>query len=345
VFTYVNIGAHRGATVKLFQRPSSIFNKPIIMVGRRPIRASSGSELKDDANPELAQLLEAVRELQEKNVEQQKQNDEHQRFQAEAQAREVNLKQQLEDRERELRHQIEARERELWEQLELLRNNCTGAETTRLIPKVFQPFSTEIQVVEIPRHFWEPTIDSYDGTSDPHSHVSTFQTQMFISGVDDALSCKIFVGTLKGVSHKWIAGLPATSITNFEDLAIRFVAQFAANTEKPFVLADLFDIRQRPTESLKSYLARFNNATLMVTKPNEDIFVMVFEKGLNSGAFSEALTLRKTHSMNEIRMRAEKHIEAEEITREKGSREIRNRDGANEDRREGVKKRLGEKGS
>jgi len=285
-----------------------------------------------------------VRELQEQNVEQQKQNDEHQRLQDEAQAREVELKQQLEDRERELRHQMEARERELREQLELLRNNVTEAETTRLMPKVFQPFSTEIQAVEIPRHFWEPTIDSYDGTSDPKSHVSTFQTQMFISRVDDALSCKIFAGTLKGVAHKWIIGLPVRSVTNFEDLATRFVAQFAENTEKPFLLEDLFDIRQRPTESLKSYLARFNSATLMVTKPNEDIFVMAFKKGLKSGAFSEALTLCKAHCMNEIWMRAEKHIEAEEITREKGSREIRNRDRATEDCREGVLKRLGGEG-
>jgi len=129
------------------------------MLGRRPPRTSFGYELEDDANPQLAQLLEAVRELQKQNVEQQKQNDEHQRLQAEAQAREVELKQQLEDRECELRHQMEARERELREHLELLRNNVTGAETTRLMRKVFQPFSTEIQAMEIPRHFWEPTID------------------------------------------------------------------------------------------------------------------------------------------------------------------------------------------
>jgi hypothetical protein len=64
---------------KTFQRPSSIFNKPIIMVGRRQTPTSSGSELEDDANLQLAQLLEAVRELQEQNVEQHKQNDEHQR--------------------------------------------------------------------------------------------------------------------------------------------------------------------------------------------------------------------------------------------------------------------------
>jgi hypothetical protein len=66
------------------------------MVGRRQTPTTSGSELEDDANPQLAQLLEAVRELQERNVEQQRQNDEHQRLQAEALAREAELKQQLE---------------------------------------------------------------------------------------------------------------------------------------------------------------------------------------------------------------------------------------------------------
>ncbi|MCI74504.1 hypothetical protein A2U01_0095768, partial [Trifolium medium] len=52
---------------------------------------------------------------------------------------------------------------------------------------------------------------------------------MLISGADDALSCNIFAGTLKDMAHKWIAGLPARPVTSFEDLATRFVAQFAAN--------------------------------------------------------------------------------------------------------------------
>jgi len=67
---------------KTFQQHSSIFNKPPTMVRRIPNRASSGSELEDDANPQLAQMLEAVCELQECNVEQQKESK-----QAEAQAR------------------------------------------------------------------------------------------------------------------------------------------------------------------------------------------------------------------------------------------------------------------
>ncbi|GAU42011.1 hypothetical protein TSUD_236780 [Trifolium subterraneum] len=314
------------------------------MVTRRGA-TSSDSMLGDiDPNPQLVDLLASVRVLQEQNLVQQQRNEEHQRLQEEARIRETELRLQLEERERELRQQMEARERELRQQIDLLRNNVAGAETTRMMPKVFQPFSEEIQAVAVPHHFREPTIDSYDGSGDPQSHVSTFQTQMFISGADDALSCKIFAGTLKDVAHKWIAGLPARSVTSFEDLATRFVAQFAANSEKPFLVADLFDVRQRPTKPLKNYLARFNSATLRVTEPNEDIFVMAFEKRLSSGTFSEALTLRKANSMNEIRMRAEKHIEAEEIAREKGSREIRGKDQTTEDRRERMMKRLGRDG-
>ncbi|GAU47711.1 hypothetical protein TSUD_177160 [Trifolium subterraneum] len=260
------------------------------MVARRAA-TSSDSNLDDiDPNPQLVDLLVAVRVLQEQNLVQQQRNEKHQRLQDEAQARETELRLQLEEREREL----------------------------RMMPKNFQPFSEEIQEVAVPRHFREPTIDSYDGSSDPQSHVSTFQTQMFISGVDDALSCKIFGGTLKDVAHKWIAGLPARSVTSFEDVATRFVAQFAANSEKSFLVVDLFDVQQRSTEPLKNDLARFNNATLKVTEPNEDIFVMAFEKGLSSRTFSEALTLR--------------------------SREIRGKVQTTEDRREKMMKGLGRDG-
>ncbi|XP_050918874.1 uncharacterized protein LOC127136344 [Lathyrus oleraceus] len=159
---------------------------------------------------------------------------------------------------------MEAIERDLRQNIELLRNNVTRIETNRLKPKM----------------------------------------QMFISGVDDTLSCKFFVGTLKDVDHKWIVGLPARSIISFEDLATHFVAHFAVNNKKPFLVADLFDIQQCSTETLKSYIAQFNNVTLKVEEPNEDIFFMAFEKDLSFGTFNEALTLCKPYSMNGNQMKA-----------------------------------------
>ncbi|RDX69002.1 hypothetical protein CR513_51941, partial [Mucuna pruriens] len=121
---------------------------------------------------------------------------------------------------------------------------------------------------------------------------------MYLSGGNDRLSCKLFPGTLRGVAMQWMVTLPPRS--------------FAANKVKRLEVADLFDIRQAEGESLKNYLARFNNATVRVDDPDQKFFVKAFSKGLRAGPFSDALALRKPVNMEEIRARAEKHVEMEE---------------------------------
>ncbi|RDX98076.1 hypothetical protein CR513_19057, partial [Mucuna pruriens] len=137
-----------------------------------------------------------------------------------------------------------------------------------------QPFSEEIDETAIPQNFREVVIETFDRTQDPHTHLQAFQTQI--------------------------------------DLATSFASQFAANKMKRLEVADLFDIRQNKGEALKSYLTRFNNATVRVSNPDQKIFVKAFQKGLRAGQFSDSLALRKPLSMKEIRSRVEKHIEVEE---------------------------------
>ncbi|RDX60970.1 hypothetical protein CR513_60843, partial [Mucuna pruriens] len=175
-----------------------------------------------------------------------------------------------------------------------------------------QPFSEEINEALVPANFRELLIESFDGTQDPHAHLQAFQTQMYISGGSDRLSCKLFPGTLRGVPMQWMATLPPRSIHTFSDLARLFLSQFAANKAKKMEVADLFVIKQARGESLKGYLARFNTATVRVNDPDQKFFVKAFQKGLRIGPFSDALALRRPASMEEIRMRAEKHIEVEE---------------------------------
>ncbi|RDX94531.1 hypothetical protein CR513_23074, partial [Mucuna pruriens] len=106
--------------------------------------------------------------------------------------------------------------------------------------------------------------------------------------------------------------LPPRSIKTFKDLASSFLSQFAANKVKRLEVADLFDIKQGEGESLKKYLARFNNATVRVDDPDQKCFVKAFQKGLRVGPFSDALALRKPTNMEEIRATAEKHVKMEE---------------------------------
>ncbi|RDX97000.1 hypothetical protein CR513_20277, partial [Mucuna pruriens] len=170
----------------------------------------------------------------------------------------------------------------------------------------------EIDETPIPPNFREVVVEPFDGSQDPYAHLQTFQTQMYISGGNDRLSCKLFPGTLRGVAMQWMATLPPRSIQTFKDLAGSFVSQFAANKVKKLEVANLFDIKQTEGESLKNYLARFNNATVRVDDPDQKFFVKAFQKGLRAGPFSDALALRKPVNMEEIRARAEKHVEMEE---------------------------------
>ncbi|RDX74230.1 hypothetical protein CR513_46052, partial [Mucuna pruriens] len=190
-----------------------------------------------------------------------------------------------------------------------------------------QPFCEEVDEARIPHHFREILVDPFDGTQDPHAHIQAFQTQMYISGGDDKLSCKLFPRTLRGVALQWIMNLPPRSIGTFKDLAGVFLSQFAANKPKRLEVADLFDIRQAGGESLKSYMARFNDATVRVDDPDQKFFVKAFQKGLRVGPFSDALALQRPVSMEEIRLRAEKHIEMEESRFEKREAQQGNRDG------------------
>lgn len=92
------------------------------------------------------------------------------------------------------------------------------------------------------------------------------------------MSSKMFAGTPKGVALKWFTNLPTRSIGNFEDLLYRFISRFFVHKAKQMEIADLFDIKQRSGETLKSYLARFNNATAQVEETDKKFSVHAFLK-------------------------------------------------------------------
>lgn len=52
----------------------------------------------------------------------------------------------------------------------------------------------------------------------------------------------------------------------------------------------LFKIRQGSSELLRDYLTQFNEATIKVVPPNQEIFVWAFQNGLKPRHLNESLT-------------------------------------------------------
>ncbi|RDX64827.1 Tf2-9, partial [Mucuna pruriens] len=257
-----------------------------------PVTRNQASSTNGGDEDALQRLLHTVASLQARN-------DEQSRLSEEAERR----FRMAEERHQEALRRVQEKAEKLQQELEAMKE-ARGREG--------QPFSQEIDETRVPPNFREIVVEPFDGSQDPHAHLQAFQAQMYISGGDDRLSCKLFPGTLKGVAMQWMATLPPRTIQTFNDLAGAFTAQFAANKKKQLEVADLFDIKQSREESLKSYLARFNMATVQVNDPDQKFFIKAFQKGLRASPFSDSLALKQPNSMAEIRTRAEKHIEVEE---------------------------------
>jgi len=46
-----------------------------------------------------------------------------------------------------------------------------------------------------------PTVDLYDGTTDPEEHLGVYKLQMYVQDMNDMAYCHYFPATLKGVAQ------------------------------------------------------------------------------------------------------------------------------------------------
>ncbi|XP_027916049.1 uncharacterized protein LOC114175492 [Vigna unguiculata] len=146
---------------------------------------------------------------------------------------------------------------------------------------------------------------------------------MLISGGNDAVRCKMFVGTLSSTALKWFGKIPHATITSFNDFARLFMDRFAVNRPKQLQIADMFDIKQRQEETLKQFLNRFCDISMGLTNPSEEMLVGAFVKGLRANSFSESLIRTPAATLAEIRGRATVYIETEEAMQRKRLEERR----------------------
>jgi len=122
-------------------------------------------------------------------------------------------------------------------------------------------------------HFTVPKMVPYSRLGDLKTHLKTFKTQMLISWGFDVVCCKMFVGTLTRTALQWFKRTSYGTVNSFQTFSQLFLQQFAANQVKPPKLVDLFDIRQKEREPLRTFLNQFYETTVKIDHSNEEMFL------------------------------------------------------------------------
>ncbi|XP_074316065.1 uncharacterized protein LOC141652467 [Silene latifolia] len=131
---------------------------------------------------------------------------------------------------------------------------------------------------------------TYDGTSVPQNHVAFYKEKMLAASIPSEYSIK-----------------------SFANLINTFNQQFASSRELEKRSSDLYRITQKPDETLKAFLNRFNKGKVSIPRCNVGTAVEAFMQGVlpHSDLYGE-LTTYPCHTFEDVQAKTVAYIRLEE---------------------------------
>jgi len=148
--------------------------------------------------------------------------------------------------------------------------------------------------------------------------MDAYTTHMSLYTSDDVVLCRVFPTSLKGAALSWFTKLSPNSIDSFATLVAKFETQFATSRPHHLTSIALVGIRQEKGESLRTFVDRFNKVAMSIRNMSPDVAMHHMLTALHLGPFVDNLCMQPTDCLDELRKRAAKYMQQEEL------REFRN---------------------
>jgi len=180
------------------------------------------STLEEGDNVTMQQLMEIIHALQQTvAVSKADQN----RILVEVQAEQIASQNRFQvdlDASRTNNKELRKANKELRKELQRMGEHAAGEQTpTFPVRARTMPFSQAIMNAIIPTNFMTPKIN-FTGIEDPDPHITTFHTQMMISGGTNAMHFKLLMETFSDTTLDWFISLPDGHITSFDQFSTLF---------------------------------------------------------------------------------------------------------------------------
>ena len=123
-------------------------------------------------------------------------------------------------------------------------------------------FTLELRGVVWPGKFKSDLPPRYDGTPAPAEFLQLYELSIEAANGDEKVMANWFPMALKDGARSWLLNLPPGSISSWDEMRDRFIANFQGTCNRPPAAGDLRCIKQQPGETLQKYIQRFNRVGL-----------------------------------------------------------------------------------
>jgi hypothetical protein len=107
-------------------------------------------------------------------------------------------------------------------------------------------------------HKFQPHLqEKYDRTVNPAEFLQIYSTSIFATRGDEAIMANYFPVALTGMAWSWLMNWPEGTLTSWQELCRQFIANFESAYARPGNETNLHIVRQRPGESLCSFIQWF----------------------------------------------------------------------------------------
>ena len=172
----------------------------------------------------------------------------------------------------------------------------------------------------VPDRLRLPKVSLFDGSGDPSDYLVVYSSWARTYGYPEAIWCRIFDTTLVGEAHRWWYRLPANSIGSWQDLRMRFIAQFLGSRRHLKNPTCLSRVKQGESESLQAWLQRFSKATIEVGHLSDDALLLAASSVVREDTpFAFLISKKPPRGYADFLGRARNYINAEASTSKKSS--------------------------
>ena len=131
--------------------------------------------------------------------------------------------------------------------------------------------------VQLPKDFKGPRKVPNYTAGQPLAWVESYEMAMEMLDVDEAACAKYFTMMLEGTTRTWLKSLPVNSISSWDELKARFIANFKDTCKQPMSIVDLVACVQGENESTTHWARRVSEILHSSGRINPNTAIVTLE--------------------------------------------------------------------